>query len=149
MGKLQVALLPLELHLLYGGTYDTFKVRPIVQIWPYRIWLFSTIAEVLHNATTFLKTWYWLLRFITFCGKVYRTSSASSISARVNAFCFFAELCLSGVFKLVGKQQNACQSQRQALLIKCQLKRTLTLWRSCSQTPFKTKYQLSNLPYYK
>lgn len=28
MGKLQVALLSLELHLLYGGTYDTFKVRP-------------------------------------------------------------------------------------------------------------------------
>jgi len=27
MGKLQVALLPLELHLLYGGTYDTFKSK--------------------------------------------------------------------------------------------------------------------------
>lgn len=149
MGKIQVALSPLELHLLYGGTCDTFKVRPVVRILLYCIWLFLVTAEVLHNATTFVKTWYCTLRFITFCGKVYRTSSVSSISARVNVFCFFAELCLSGVFKLVGKQQNACQSQRQALLIKCQLKRTLTLWRSCSQTPFKTKYQLSNLPYYK
>lgn len=149
MGKIQVALSPLEPYLLYGGTCDTFKVRPVVEILLYCIWLFLVIAKVLHNSTAFAKTWYCMLRFITFCGKVYRTSSVSSISARVNVFCFFAELCLSGVFKLVGKQQNACQSQRQALLIKCQLKRTLTLWRSCSQTPFKTKYQLSNLPYYK